>query len=132
MTLKHRRIHLFLQLFFLLTGLYEGFNIIKLILQPDLMQNLFTPLNAQLPIITIAVHIIALVLCFLSGIALWSRAVWSYGVSLFTSGILFAMNLHSLSAAIYENSFHIIPIIFILLVLMQSFPFLLRRSYRGA
>lgn len=132
MTLKHRRIHLFLQLFFLLTGLYEGFNIIKLILQPDLMQNLFTPLNAQLPIITLAVHIIALVLCFLSGIALWSRAVWSYGVSLFTSGILFAMNLHSLSAAVRENSFHIIPIIFILLVLMQSFPFLLRRSYRGA
>ncbi|MDZ7806209.1 MAG: hypothetical protein U5K71_03740 [Gracilimonas sp.] len=132
MTLKHRRIHLFLQIFFLLTGLYEGLHSIQLIMQPDLANNLFIPQNAQLPIITLAIHLLAMILSIFSGIALWSRAVWAYGVSLFTSGILFALNLFNLSAAIEENSFHIIPIIFILLVLMQSFPFLLRRAYRGA
>ncbi len=132
MTLKHRRIHLFLQLFFLVTGLYEGFHAAQLSLQPEFVNNLFVLQDAQLPVIILSIHVLAMLLCFISCIALWSRAVWSYGVSLFTSGILFALNLFSLSAAIEENSFHIIPIIFILLVLMQSFSFLLRRSYRGA
>lgn len=132
MTLKHRRIHFFLQLFFLVTGLYEGFHAAQLSLQPEFVNNLFVLQDAQLPVIILSIHVLAMLLCFISCIALWSRAVWSYGVSLFTSGILFALNLFSLSAAIKENSFHIIPIIFILLVLMQSFSFLLRRSYRGA
>jgi hypothetical protein len=103
-----------------------------MIMQPDFVTDLFIPQNAQLPIVTLVIYILTMILSIFSGIALWSRAVWSYGVSLFTSGLLFALNLFSLSAAIQENSFHIIPIIFILLVLMQSFPFLLRRSYRGA
>jgi len=132
MTLKHRRIHLFLQLFFLLTGIYEGLHAAQLVMQPDFVNSLFTAQNAQLPVISLSIHVLAMLLCLVSCLALWSRAIWSYGVSLFTSGILFALNLFSLSGAIEDNSFHIIPIIFILLVLMQSFPFLLRRSYRGA
>jgi uncharacterized membrane protein len=132
MTLKHRRIHLLLQLFFLLTGLYEGLHAAELIMQPDLVNNLFIAQNTRLPIITLVIHIMAMLLSIFSGIALWSRAIWAYGVSLFASGLLFTVNLFSLSAAIQENSFHIIPVVLILLVLMQSFPFLLRRSYRGA
>ncbi len=132
MTLKHRRIHLFLQIFFLLTGLYEGYHILDLFVQPDLSQTLFIPQDGQLPVITLFVHILAMVLSLFSGVSLWSRAIWAYGFSLFTSGLLFVINLFNLSAAIQDNSFHIIPIVLILLILMQSFPFLLRRSYRGA
>lgn len=97
----------------------------------DLSQTLFIPQNGQLPVITLVVHILAMVLCLFSGVSLWSRAVWTYGFSLFTSGLLFGMNLFNLSAAIQENSFHIIPIVLILLILMQSFPFLIRHTYRG-
>lgn len=59
MTLKHRRIHLFLQIFFLLTGLYEGYHILDLFVQPDLSQTLFIPQDGQLPVITLFVHILA-------------------------------------------------------------------------
>lgn len=132
MTVKNRRIHLFLQIFYLLTALYEGLQVAQIIMQPDLADNLFASQGNQLLIITLLIHVLATILSVFSGIALWSRAVWAYGLSLFTSGILFAVNLFSLSFAIQENSFHIIPVVLILLVLMQSFPFLLRHSYRGA
>jgi hypothetical protein len=37
----------------------------------------------------------------------------------------------NLGKAIDQNSYEIIPIVIVLIVILQSFPFLLRRSYRS-
>ncbi|MBO6585048.1 MAG: hypothetical protein JJ953_02975 [Gracilimonas sp.] len=131
MTLKDRRIHLFLQLFFLLVGLYQFVELIGSLQSGQFSGNLFEFQYNDLPALTLGTSIIVGVASLLSSFSLWPRASWAYGFSLFTSGILFSYHLMNLSSAIHQNSYEIIPIVLVLVVILQSFPFLLRRSYRS-
>ncbi|MEQ8524036.1 hypothetical protein [Gracilimonas sp.] len=131
MTIKDRRIHLFLQLFFLFVGLYQFIQLVGSLQSGQFSGNLFEFQFNDLPIITIATSIIVGATSLISSFSLWTRASWAYGFTLFTSGILFMYHLMNLSEAILQNSYEIIPIVLVLVVILQSFPFLLRRSYRS-
>ena len=130
MTLKDRRIHFFLQLFFLFTGLYQFVQLAGAFQSGPFSENLFEFHQNNLPALNLAAGVIVATASLVSSFSLWSRASWAYGCTLFTTGLLFSYLLIKLSAAIYQNSYEIIPIVLILIVLLQSFPYLLRRSYR--
>ncbi|HET8865047.1 MAG TPA: hypothetical protein VFM80_05055 [Gracilimonas sp.] len=131
MTVKDRRVHLFLQLFFLAIGLYLFVKLAFSIQSGQFSGNLFEFQQSDLPALSIAVSIIAGFASIVSSFSLWTRATWAYGFTLFTSGFLFSYHLLGLGPAIQQNSYEIIPIVIVLIVILQSFPFLLRRSYRS-
>ncbi len=131
MNVKDHRIHIFLQLFFLLVGLYQFIRTFGELQAGQFSGNLFEFQVNNLPALTLTATIIAGLTSFISSFSLWTRAAWAYGFTLFTSGILFSYHLLSLGPAIQRNSYEIIPIILVLIVILQSFPFLLRRSYRS-
>ena len=131
MTLKDRRIHLFLQLFYLLVGIYQFIQLFGSLQSGQFSGNIFEFQYNELPILNIATSIIVAVTALISSFSLWTRASWTYGFTLFSSGILFIYHLMNLSSAILQNSYEIIPIVIVLVVVLQSFPFLLRRSYRS-
>lgn len=132
MTIKTRRIHLFLQFFFVSVGLFQIIKFSGMVQAGDLSQNIFQFSNNNLPILQLTSIILSGLTSFICCFALWSRVKWVYGFCLFTSGLLFGFHLLNLGSAIYYNSYEIIPNVIILIVLLQSFPFLLRRSYRSA
>lgn len=130
MNLKDRRVHLFLQLFFLFLGFYLLIQLIGLLQSGTLTATLFEYQDGQLPFITISATILAVLTSFITSFAIWTRTAWAYGFALFTSGILFMYHLFVLAKAIGDNSFEIIPAVLVLIILLQSFPYLLKRSYR--
>ncbi|MBD3617395.1 MAG: hypothetical protein HUJ22_12575 [Gracilimonas sp.] len=132
MTVKDRRIHLFLQVFFLFVGLYQIILLINSLQTGQFSGNLFEFQNNNLPALSMGATIIVALTSLVSSFSLWTRATWTYGFTLFSSGILFSYHLINLGPAIRQNSYEIIPIIFVLIVILQSFPFLIRRSYRSA
>ncbi|MEX0722335.1 MAG: hypothetical protein WD357_04105 [Gracilimonas sp.] len=132
MTVKDRRIHLFLQIFFLLVGLYQFIKLIGDLQGGQLTSQLFEFQNNELPIVTISASLITGITSLVSSFSLWTRLTWAYGFTLLSSGIAFIYHLLSLGDAIQQNSFEIIPIVLVLIILLQSFPYLLRRSYRSA
>lgn len=131
MNIKDRRVHLFLQLFFLFLGFYQLIKLIGLLQSGTLSATLFEYQEGQLPFITISATILAALTSLITSFALWTRTAWAYGFALFASGILFMYHLLALAKAIGNNSFEIIPSVLILIILLQSFPYLLRRSYRS-
>ncbi|HBX65630.1 MAG: hypothetical protein CL670_02425 [Balneola sp.] len=131
MNVKDRRIHLFLQLFFLLIGLYQFVRLIGSLQSGQFSGNLFEFQSNNLPALSIASALTVGFTSLISSFSMWTRAAWTYGFTLFTSGILFAYHLMNLGSAILHNSYEIIPIVIVLVVVLQSFPFLLRRSYRS-
>lgn len=132
MNVKDRRIHLFLQLFFLFVGLYQFIRLIGELQSGQFSGNVFEFRYNDLPALSLGISLIAGITSLISCFSLWTRAAWAYGFSLFTCGILFSYHLLSLAPAIQRNSYEIIPIVLVLIVILQSFPFLLRRSYRSA
>ncbi|MFD2531012.1 hypothetical protein [Gracilimonas halophila] len=92
---------------------------------------LFEFQNNELPFLVLSASLITGITSLVTSFALWTRTAWAYGFSLFTSGILFIYHLMNLGKAIDQNSYEIIPIVIVLIVILQSFPFLLRRSYRS-
>lgn len=131
MTVKDRRIHLLLQIFFLFVGLYQIIQLINSLQSGQFSENLFEFQNNDLPALSMGASVIVIITSLVSSFSLWTRTAWAYGFSLFTSGILFSYSLINLGPAIRQNSYEIIPIILVLIVILQSFPFLLRRSYRS-
>jgi|GEM_PF-509783 uncharacterized membrane protein (DUF2068 family) len=131
MNVNDRRIQLFLQLFFLLIGLYQFVRLIGFLQSGQFSGNLFEFQSGNLPALSIAASLIVGLTSLVSSFSMWSRAAWTYGFTLFTSGILFAYHLMNLDSAILHNSYEIIPIVIVLVVVLQSFPFLLRRSCRS-
>ncbi len=131
MNIKDRRIHLFLQLFFLLVGLYQAVRLISIFQGNFMAEQLFEFQENTLPVLGLIGAFIACIASWVSSFALWTRASWAYGCSLFTSGLLFSLHLINLGSALQQNSFEIIPIIIVLIVILQSFPYLLRRSHRS-
>lgn len=131
MTVKDRRIHLLLQIFFLFVGLYQIIQLINSLQSGQFSENLFEFQSNDLPALSMGASVIVIITSLVSSFSLWTRTAWAYGFSLFTSGILFSYSLINLGPAIRQNSYEIIPIILVLIVILQSFPFLLRRSYRS-
>lgn len=132
MTVKDRRVHLFLQLFFLLIGAYQIVKLIGVVQLNNYTAGLFEFQNNELPFLTLSAALITGITSLVSSFTLWTRTAWAYGFTLFTSGVVFIHHLMSLGKAIHQNSYEIIPIVIVLIVILQSFPFLLRRSYRSA
>lgn len=131
MNIKDRRIHLFLQIFFLLVGLYQLVRLIGSLQSGQFSGNLFEFQAGNLPALSIAASLVVGFTSLISSFSMWTRAAWTYGFTLFTSGILLSYHLINLGPAILDNSYEIIPIVIVLIVVLQSFPFLLRRSYRS-
>jgi uncharacterized membrane protein (DUF2068 family) len=131
MNLKDRRIHLFLQIFFLLVGLYQFIRLIGDLQSGQLTTQLFEFQNNELPVITLSASVVTGLTSLVSSFSLWTRVSWAYGFTLFSSGIAFIYHLLSLGKAIQQNSFEIIPIVLVLIILLQSFPYLLRLCYRS-
>ncbi len=127
---KDRQIQLFLQIFLVLTGAYLiGINLWNL--NSDLWsEGIFEFYNGEVPVFKITAGFIAGFLSLIASWALWIRAHWAYGFTLIVSGLLFGFNLIGLGEAIHINPYHAIPMVFILIVILQSVPFLLRRTTR--
>ncbi|MAO63412.1 MAG: hypothetical protein CL666_00275 [Balneola sp.] len=132
MNVKDRRIHIFLQLFFLLIGIFQLIRLFGFLQSNTFAGSLFEFQQNELPFLSITASVIASFTALISAFSMWTRTAWTYGFTLFTSGLLFMYHLLSLGKAIQQNSYEIIPIVIVLIVLLQSFPFLLRKSYRTA
>ena len=131
MNKRDRQIHFFLQLFTLFAGGYFlGFNIWKL--ATGFWQNgLFEFHLQEMPIFIVSAGIITGTMSLISSALLWMRVTLAYGFSLFTSGIMFGYTMMELSEVVFSSPMHAIPLVLILFVVMQTFPFLLRRTQRN-
>lgn len=130
MNKKDRQIQLFLQLFLLVTGAYIlGFNFWKLS-SGFWSEGIFEFYNQEVPIFKLSAGIIIGVMSIISAWVLWARASWAYGFTLLIAGFLFSYNLIALGETIYSNPYQAIPMVIILIVMLQSTPFLMRRTQR--
>lgn len=130
MNKKDRQLHVFLQLFLLITGGYlVGYNIWKLSVGvwPE---GIFEFHNRALPVFELSAGLITALMSLIAAILLWMRANWSYAFCLITSGLLVSYTLTELGGVIYTNPYHAIPMVLVLFVVMQTLPFLMRRSTR--
>lgn len=130
MTRRERQIQVFLQLFLLFTGLYLiGWNIWKL--NSGIWDDgIFEFYNQEVPIFKVSAGFIAGFISLIASWALWMRAPWAHGFTILLTGFLFSYNLISLGETLAEAPYHAIPLVIILIVLLQSLPFLLRNSSR--
>lgn len=127
---KDRRVRLFLELFFLAAGLYVLLFKAWDVFTSAYPGNMFESQNGIIPVFMLAAHVFTGLACFISGWALWSRVTWDAGWSIFTFGLLLYGNLHSIGANISDSPAKTIPMIIIVLIVLQSFPFLMRESGR--
>jgi len=127
---KDRRARLFLELFFLATGLYvlliKGWTVFESA-YPGTM---FEMQQGMIPVFPLAAYLFTGLACFISSWALWTRAPWGAGWSMFTFGLLLYDNLQSIGANITNDPAQTIPMIIIVLIVMQSFPFLIKETSR--
>lgn len=129
MTNKDRRIQLILQFFYLLVGIYTIINNFGA-LSTRYPDNIFDFHNGTIPVFSFATGLIIGVASLISSFTLWTRVKWAYGFSIFTSGLLLSYNLLEMGGAIARNPYETIPMIIILVVVLQSFPFLLKQTDR--
>lgn len=130
MNKRDRQIQFFLQLFLLLTGLYFiGYNFWKLSFG-FWEHGLFEFSQERLPVFSLSAGILSGLMSITGAIALWIRTGWAYGFCLFTSGMLFSYTLLELADVVFFSPAHAIPMVLILFVVMQTFPFLIRKTHR--
>jgi hypothetical protein len=130
MTSKDRKIQLFLQIFLLLTGIYViGLNVWKLS-SGFWEDGLFEFYNQEIPVFKVAAGAVTGLISLFTSWVLWMRVSWAYSFAMLTAGLLFAYNLLALGEVIYTNPYHAIPMVLILIVMLQSIPFLMRRTSR--
>lgn len=130
MNKKDSQIQLFLQVFLILSGVYFiGFNIWKL--NSGIWdQGVFEFYHQEIPVFKLSAGLIIGILCLLASGAIWFRALWAHSFTLLISGLTFSYSLISLGEILYNMPFHSIPLVIILIVMLQSFPFLIRRTSR--
>ena len=130
MNRKDRRIRLFLEFFFLITGIYIiaykawGFT------TGEIPQNFFDFQNGTVPVFNLLAQLFAGLSSFVAAWALWSRVTWGPGWCMFTLGLLLYGNIDSMGPAIYNQPAQAIPMVIIVLIVMQSFPFLIKSTQR--
>lgn len=130
MNKRDRQIQLFLQIFLIGTGIYLiSLNIWKLN-SGTWEEGIFEFYNKEVPVFKLGAGLITGILSLIASWALWIRASWAYGFTLLGAGFIFSYNLISLGETIYETPYHAIPMVIIVIVMLQSFPFLMRRTSR--
>ena len=130
MTRRERQIQVFLQLFLLFTGMYLiGWNIWKL--NSGIWNDgIFEFYNHEVPIFKVSAGLLAGTISLIASWSLWIRVAWAHGFTILLTGFLFSYNLISLGETLSDAPYHAIPLVIILIVLLQSLPFLLRNSSR--
>lgn len=127
---RDRRITIFLIFFFLLTGIYliveQGWRLGN----GSVPVSLFEFSGGTIPIFDVSIQFFAGIASFIASWTLWSRASWGAGWCMFTVGLLIYHNVQALGPAIHNRPASAIPMVIILLVVMQSFPFFLRNTRR--
>lgn len=129
MNRKDRNINLFLTLFLLAVGLYM---IVAatwgLITVPS--AELFDFENQDIPIFLYITQLGGGFISLFASIGLWLRTKWAFVFGLFSSGVLIAFHLNNLGRAIYQNPTEAIVMAVIIVIVLQSLPFLMRHSQR--
>lgn len=127
---KDRRIRLFLEIFFLAVGIYIigikawGFY------AEVVPGRLFEFYEGSIPVFGLVAHVFAGLSCFIASWSLWARVPWSAGWGMFTMGLILYGNISSMGTAIFEHPARAIPMVIIVLVVMQSFPFMMKDTQR--
>ncbi|HCT55111.1 MAG TPA: hypothetical protein DF712_21905 [Balneola sp.] len=129
MNRKDRNIHFFLFLFFIAVGLYMSVSAGWELISTD-QEELFDFENKDIPIFMYISQLLIGLVSLFSGFVMWMRIHWAFSFSLFTSGLLIAYNLNNMGRAIYENPTEAIIMVAILVIVMQSLPFLIRQNQR--
>ncbi|MEX2362636.1 MAG: hypothetical protein WD597_03390, partial [Balneolaceae bacterium] len=127
---KDRRIQLFLQIFYLLVGIYTIINSFGAMYSNRYPGDIFEVHNNNIPAFSLATGFITGFTALISSFTLWTRVNWAFGFATFTSGLLFSYNLTEIGGAIYRNPYESVPMVIILVVVLQSFPFLLKQTDR--
>lgn len=130
MTNKDRRIQLFLQIFYLLVGIYTIINNFGAMYSDRFPEDIFDFYNGNIPVFSIAAGFLTGLAALLSSFTLWTRVSWAFGFCLFTSGLLLCYNLLEMGNAIFRNPYEAVPMVVILVIVLQSFPFLLKQTDR--
>ncbi len=130
MNKKDRRIRLFLEFFFLLAAAYtlvfKAWGLYLTVMAGEL----FDFQGGTIPVFDLLTQIFSGLAALIASWALWLRASWAAGWGLFTMGLLLYGNVESMGPAIYSHPAKAIPMVVIVLVVMQSFPFLIRNTHR--
>ena len=127
---QDQRIHFFLQLFLLVTGCYiAAFNIWK-VTTGFWGSGIFEFHLQELPVFRLIAGLIVGFTGILAALFLWMRATWSFSFSLLVMGLLFTYTLFELGTVVFTMPYHAIPLSLILFVVMQTIPFLMRRTQR--
>ena len=130
MNKKERRVRFLLELFFLAAGLYVLLMKAAGIFEGVDPGELFESRRGVIPVFNLAAYSVTGLACIIASWALWRRASWAAGWCMFTFGMLLYGNLQSIGAQITDNPAQTIPMIIIVLVVMQSFPFLINGDRR--
>jgi hypothetical protein len=130
MNKQDQRVQFFLQLFLLATGCnIAGFNIWK-ITTDFWISGLFEFHLQELPVFWLVAGLIVGFTGIFAALFLWMRTTWAYSFSLLVTGLLFTYTLFELGTVVFSMPYHAIPLSIILFVVMQTIPFLMRRTQR--
>ena len=130
MNKQDQRVQFFLQLFLLATGCYiAGFNIWK-ITSNFWGSGIFEFHLEELPVFSLVAGLVVGFTGIFAALFLWMRTTWAYSFSLLVTGLLFTYTLFELGTVVFSMPYHAIPLSIILFVVMQTIPFLMRRTQR--
>lgn len=129
MNKKDRNITIFLFIFLIVVGLYMSIGSVIALTGTD-SELLFEFANQDMPIFTYIAQLGVGLVAVFAGIAMWLRLTWAPTLALFSSGLLIAHTLNNMGKAIYDNPIQAIIMVVILIIMFQSFPFLMRSSSR--
>ncbi len=129
MNKKDRNITNFLFFFLVTVGLYMSVSAIIILITTESDQ-LFEFVNEDIPVFKHIAQLVVGLVSLLSGFAMWMRTSWASSLALFNSGLLIAFNLNNMGQAIYANPTRAIIMAVILIIMFQSFSFLMRSSTR--
>src|SRR5690554_4528482 len=129
MNKKDRNITIFLFTFLIVVGLYMSISSAIILIGTD-SELLFEFANQDMPIFNYIAQLGVGIVAVFSGVAMWLRLTWAPNIALFSSGLLIAHTLNNMGKAIYDNPVQAIIMVIILIIMFQSFPFLMRSSSR--
>ncbi len=130
MNKQDQRIHFFLQLFLLATGCYVvSFNIWK-ITSNFWVSGIFEYHLEKLPVFSLVAGLMVGCTGIFAAFFLWMRVNWAYSFSLLVTGFLFTYTLFELGTVVFSMPYHAIPLSIIMFIVMQTIPFLMKRTQR--
>lgn len=129
MTNKDRSINTFLSIVFIIVGLYMSVGSVQTLFSSE-TDTLFRFSGQDIPAFYYLVKLGGGVISLMTGLVMWLRVSWSPGLALFTSGLLISHQLGNMGRLIYTNPVEAVAAAIILIILLQSFPYLIRRTYR--